>query len=428
VGRRIEQRLVLVLAVELDEASREISERASGRERAVDEGAAPALGGDLASDEQFFPAAFENRFDDRRILAGPDQVSGRAPAEEQPDRFHENRLAGSCFASQDIQPGVEFDLNRIEDGEVGDAEEAEHLKKRGKFNPNIGLTDISQSDTVSHYQSGGTCTLVALSQRRISYVAEDRLRTLGGLFPALLLQAQGGVVLESSTGLIGRIAQASILSKSVLLVLILLSTWSWGIFLFKWWTFRQAARHTSQFLDVFRRSNKFSEVQAVCRSLGHSPLVGLFQSGYAELTAQLRQQAPADALANPKPAPGRPTIKSLSSIDRALLRASAVEVNKLENHVTFLATTASMAPFVGLFGTVWGIMSSFDSIGQAGSTSLAVVGPGIADALVATAMGLAAAIPAVWFYNALSRRVKLFASEMDDFSMEFLNIAERNFT
>jgi biopolymer transport protein TolQ len=269
---------------------------------------------------------------------------------------------------------------------------------------------------------------VALSQRRICSVAEDRLRTRGSLFPALLLQGQGGVVLESHTGLIARIAQASPLSKSVLLALILLSAWSWAIFLFKWWTFRKAARHTSQFLEVFRRSNKFSEVQAVCRSLGNSPLVGLFQSGYAELTAQLRQQVPADAGANPKTPAGRPTIKSLSSIDRALLRASAVEVNKLENHVMFLATTASMAPFVGLFGTVWGIMSSFDSIGQAGSTSLAVVGPGIADALVATAMGLAAAIPAVWFYNSLSRRVKIFASEMDDFSMEFLNIAERNFT
>jgi biopolymer transport protein TolQ len=270
---------------------------------------------------------------------------------------------------------------------------------------------------------------VALSQRRICSVAEDRLRTLGSSFLALLVQAQGGVALDRQTGLIARIVQTSTLSKSVLLTLILLSTWSWGIFLFKWWTFQKAARQTRQFLEVFRRSNKFSEVQAVCRSLADSPLVGLFQSGYAELTAQLRQQAPAEgAAANPKPAAGRPTIKSLSSIDRALLRASAVEVNKLEHHVTFLATTASMAPFVGLFGTVWGIMNSFDSIGQAGSTSLAIVGPGIADALVATAMGLAAAIPAVVFYNGLSRRVKLFASEMDDFSMEFLNIAERNFS
>ena len=110
------------------------------------------------------------------------------------------------------------------------------------------------------------------------------------------------------------------------------------------------------------------------------------------------------------------------------MRASAVEVNKLERRIPFLATTASIAPFIGLFGTVWGIMSAFQGIGQTGSTNLGVVAPGIAEALVATAAGLFAAIPAVYFYNHLSQRVKVFASEMDDFAMEFLNIAERNFT
>ncbi len=168
----------------------------------------------------------------------------------------------------------------------------------------------------------------------------------------------------------------------------------------------------------------------MCRSLAESPLVGLFQTGYAELTAQLRQAAPPEPAGNPNPrAPaGRPTLKSLPAVDRALLRASAVEVNKLESWVSFLATTASMTPFVGLFGTVWGIMIAFQKIGQTGSTSLQAVGPGIAEALVTTAAGLAAAIPAVMFYNYLSQRAKLFASEMDDFAMEFLNIAERNFT
>jgi biopolymer transport protein TolQ len=110
------------------------------------------------------------------------------------------------------------------------------------------------------------------------------------------------------------------------------------------------------------------------------------------------------------------------------MRAAAVEINKLERRVSFLATTASIAPFVGLFGTVWGIIIAFDRISQTGSTNLAVVAPGIADALIATAAGLFAAIPAVYFYNLLSQRVKLFASEMDDFAMEFLNISERNFT
>jgi len=110
------------------------------------------------------------------------------------------------------------------------------------------------------------------------------------------------------------------------------------------------------------------------------------------------------------------------------MRASVVEVNKLEKRIPFLASTASVTPFIGLFGTVVGILLSFETIGQMGSASLAVVGPGIAEALVATAAGLFVAIPAAFFYNHLTNRVKLFASEMDDFAMEFLNIAERNFT
>jgi len=248
------------------------------------------------------------------------------------------------------------------------------------------------------------------------------------------MQAQGGAAAEgssaSSTSIVRLVTESNPISQGVLLLLGLLSVISWGIILYKLWIYRGAEKHTTQFLDVFRRSNKFSEVQAVCRSLADSPLVGLFQSGYAELTAQLRQTTP-DAptgAANPRAPAGRPTLKSLTAVDRALMRASVVEINKLERRVSFLATTASIAPFVGLFGTVWGIIIAFDRISQTGSTNLAVVAPGIAEALIATAAGLVAAIPAVYFYNLLSQRVKLFASEMDDFAMEFLNIAERNFT
>ena len=257
------------------------------------------------------------------------------------------------------------------------------------------------------------------------------MRTLGSPLFALLAQATTGAASESSSsGILSLIARSTAISLAVLLSLGLMSIWSWGIFLYKAWTFRRAAKQSAQFLEVFRRSNKFSEVQAVCRSLGDSPLVGLFQTGYAELTAQLRQNAPGEAApdSNPRPPAGRPTLKSLPAVDRALLRASAVEVNKLESYVSFLATVASMGPFVGLFGTVVGIMNAFEQIGITGSTSLQSVGGPIAEALVATAAGLAAAIPAVLFYNYLSGRVKLFASDMDDFAMEFLNICERNFT
>ncbi len=256
------------------------------------------------------------------------------------------------------------------------------------------------------------------------------MRTLGTLTYALLLQAEGGAAIGTAqaTSIVGLIARSSPVAKTVLLILALFSIVSWSVILYKLWTFRRAAGQTTRFLDVFRRSSKFSEVQSVCSSLVESPLVGLFQSGYTELTTQLRAAAPVADPSNPRGAPGRPTLKSLPAVDRALMRASMVEVNKLERRVPFLATTASIAPFIGLFGTVWGIMVAFQGIGQTGSTNLGVVAPGIAEALVATAAGLFAAIPAVYFYNHLTQRVKIFASEMDDFAMEFLNIAERNFT
>jgi biopolymer transport protein TolQ len=233
--------------------------------------------------------------------------------------------------------------------------------------------------------------------------------------------------LNPNADIVRLIADASPLAKVVLLILLIFSAVSWGIILYKFWSFRRAERQTSRFLGVFRKSSKFSEVQAVCPTLGESPLVGIFQSGYAELNAQLRASTGGDA-AKPAAAAGRPTLKSLDAVDRALLRATTVEMSKLEHRVPFLATTASITPFIGLFGTVWGIMSSFLSISAVGSSSLQTVGPGIAEALIATAAGLFAAIPAVYFYNYFTERVKHFSAEMDDFSLEFLNISERNFT
>jgi biopolymer transport protein TolQ len=259
--------------------------------------------------------------------------------------------------------------------------------------------------------------------------AEVRLRT-PGLF-ALALSAQGAGdpaagAGQVNTDIVHLVVNASPTAKVVLAILLIFSAISWGIILYKLWQFSRAERQTVTFLDVFRKSSKFSEVQAVCQSVPDSPLVGLFRAGYAELNAQLRSNPGGE----PKPAAGapRPTLKSLDSVDRALLRASTVEMTKLERRVPFLATTASITPFIGLFGTVWGIMTSFQGIGAAGSSSLGVVAPGIAEALIATAAGLFAAIPAVYFYNHFTNRVKHFAADMDDFSLEFLNIAERNFT
>jgi len=253
------------------------------------------------------------------------------------------------------------------------------------------------------------------------------LRTLGFL---LAMQADGAPAPSPALGggLVDIIKKSlsSPVSGFVLAVLVIFSIVSWGIILYKLWSFNRIKAQSARFIEIFRRSAKFSEVQAVCQSLSDSPLVGIFLAGYAELNLQLRQSGPvANAATNPA---ARPVLKSLVSVDRALMRASNVETNKLEKHITFLATTAAVTPFIGLFGTVLGIVAAFQEIGAQGSTSLDVVAPGIADALIATAAGLAAAIPAVYFYNLLTQRVKALASEMDDFSLEFLNIVERNFT
>jgi biopolymer transport protein TolQ len=228
----------------------------------------------------------------------------------------------------------------------------------------------------------------------------------------------------SHTDILSLILGASVVVKTVLVLLLLFSAASWGIIFYKYSQLRRAEKQTTAFLDVFRKSSRFSEVQAVCASLVASPLVGLFQSGYAELNAQLRSAGDH----KPGEAAARPTLRSLEAVDRALLRASTTEIAKLEHRVPFLATTASITPYIGLFGTVWGILNSFLGIAEVGSTSLGVVAPGIAEALIATALGLFAAIPAVYFYNDITSRVKAFANLMEDFSLEFLTIAERNFT
>jgi len=253
------------------------------------------------------------------------------------------------------------------------------------------------------------------------------LHTLGSLVLALQVQ-DAGTPLAASGDVVALIAETTPINQAVLAILLLFSIASWGIILQKFWSFRASHRQTVQFLDVFRRSSKFSEVQAVCPTLPATPLVGVFQAGYAEMNAQFRVLGSGSA-GNPGggPAP-RPILKSLDGVDRALIRAATTEIGKLERRMTFLATTASVTPFIGLFGTVIGIMITFQRIGATGSTNLAIVAPGISEALVATAAGLFAAIPALVFYNHFTYLVREFSATMDDFALEFLNITERNFT
>jgi biopolymer transport protein TolQ len=224
-----------------------------------------------------------------------------------------------------------------------------------------------------------------------------------------------------STGVWGLVANAGWVGRAVLLVLLCLSLASWAIILYKSVVLRRAHAQSDTFLQVFRKSSKFSEVNSVCTQLRGSPLVGVFQAGYLEVNQQVRGASGA-------PAQGKPTVRSLESLSRSLIRAATVEGTRLDRRLSFLATTASVSPFVGLFGTVWGIMDAFGDIGRMQSANLAVVAPGISEALVTTAMGLVAAIPAAVAFNLFSSRVKVLNAMMDDFALEFLNIVERNFT
>lgn len=215
------------------------------------------------------------------------------------------------------------------------------------------------------------------------------------------------------------IMDAGPISLAVLLILLVFSLVSWAIIFSKWTTLRRAESHTAAFLEIFRRSKKFSEVHAVCHQLRTSPLVGLFLSGYNELNYQLKSKGDGEKEAR---------VHNLESVARSLIRASNGEVLKLEQRLPFLATTGSATPFIGLFGTVWGIMNAFQNIGAVQSANISVVAPGVSEALIATAAGLAAAIPAVIFYNFFLSWVKRLSTQMDDFALEYISIIERNFT
>lgn len=238
-----------------------------------------------------------------------------------------------------------------------------------------------------------------------------------GLF--LLVQLPGEPKTESIFELFWA---AGPMAKLVFAVLGGMSLASWAIMLGKFLHFRKIAAETRDFLEVFRNSQRFSEVNTAASRLTSSPLVGIFQAGYVDLDGQIKA---ARARAEGS---GPFHIKSLEGLRRSLRRAIGVEQTVLSRGTGFLATTAGASPFIGLFGTVWGIMVAFRDIGVSGSTSLAVVAPGIAEALINTAAGLAAAIPALIGFNYFANSIRQKRAQMEDFLLEFINLAERNFT
>ncbi|MFQ6109886.1 MAG: protein TolQ [Candidatus Aminicenantales bacterium] len=210
------------------------------------------------------------------------------------------------------------------------------------------------------------------------------------------------------------IVEAGIVVQVVIIILILFSVFSWAIIFFKRRTLKLASIQSQKFLEVFRGSKNLLDVNEASRRYRLSPLTSLFRSGFKELS-YLTKSNP-----NPSLTPGK-----LESVNRSLIKASNSEIARLERMMSFLATTGSVTPFIGLFGTVWGIMDAFNRIGIVRSASLVTVAPGIAEALIATAAGLFAAIPAVIAYNHFLHRIKDQITEMEDFSLEFLNLAQR---
>jgi len=212
------------------------------------------------------------------------------------------------------------------------------------------------------------------------------------------------------------ITEASVVVQAILFILLFFSVFSWTIIIFKRKTFRTASAKSKKFLEVFKKSRSLTEVNEAAKSYAGSPAAALFLAGYKEMAYLAKQQ---------QAAPEANGGSRLENLSRALTKASNAEVARMEKMMGFLATTGSVSPFIGLFGTVWGIMDTFIGIGVTGSTSLVSVAPGIAEALIATAVGLFAAIPAVMAYNMFLHQLKDQITDMEDFSLELLSIAER---
>lgn len=198
----------------------------------------------------------------------------------------------------------------------------------------------------------------------------------------------------------------------VFLLLISASVVSWALIFSKWKLLKQASQSNRSFLRAFRKAAAIDAIAVAAEQFTHAPLVAVFDFGYAEVERQAR---------------GRGQIRNKLMIERNLQLGIAEELQKLEKNMTWLATIATVTPFLGLLGTVWGIIDSFEALSASASVSLRTVGPGIAEALVATAAGLAAAIPAAIFYNYLGWQIKDMAGRMEDFALEFLNLVERTF-
>jgi len=242
-----------------------------------------------------------------------------------------------------------------------------------------------------------------------------------------LMVSEMGIGAGMGADVVELVSHAGLVVKMVLMILLFFSIVSWAIIVVKFRVFRAAEKESRSFLDLFWGTRNFSKAYAEAKRLAHSPIATMFKAGFADVEKIRKDLLPAG---NPLPQANgegqRRLAEELASIDRTLKRVASNEITRLERALTFLATTGNATPFIGLFGTVWGIMDAFRQIGFRGSTSLAIVAPGISEALIATAAGLFAAIPAVVAYNYYLNKMRVVAAQMESFSAEFLNIVERH--
>ncbi len=211
--------------------------------------------------------------------------------------------------------------------------------------------------------------------------------------------------------------------QAVLWSLVFFSIASWGIIIYKLWQISRARRESRRFISIFWESKNLATIHTASVGMGRSPVAQVFRAGYQELlrlTRAKRQAVGAEGGFSTE-------LGGVDNVTRAMKRQANVELTKLEGGIPWLATTGSTCPFIGLFGTVWGIMTAFIGLSAAHSSNIQAVAPGIAEALITTAVGLVAAIPAQMFYNYLTARVHVLATDMENFTSEFLNIAERHF-
>lgn len=227
-----------------------------------------------------------------------------------------------------------------------------------------------------------------------------------------------GTLLVGGTEVVGLIMRTGWVAKGVLLVLLVFSIFSWAVIFAKWQRFGRARRQSQRFVRAFRKSQRLAELDAICEKFRPSPLVELFTAGYDEIRLQLGPS-------NPHATESKLT--NLAGVQRALQVAASEQLSGMERMLSWLATTGAVTPFIGLFGTVWGIMDAFHGLGTAGAASLRAVAPGISEALVTTAAGLFVAVPAVIAYNHFLHLLRDFGARMDNFALEFLNVAERTY-